>query len=432
VSAKGGELQVLTLSDTSSGEIALYGPELLPDGNTLLIDVSYTDGEEGLLLLSEDTRIPIHRERGTIAYPAYSPTGHILFQRDWPVSEGIWALPFDVSTMTVTGDPFPVASGGSAPSLSEDGTLVYRSGSGVGAMRQLVWVDRTGTVQDTIGQPQDEITSPALSPDGRFVAVWGTDEDETDIWLHDVTRGTKTPLSYDIPNTWRPSWSPDGDRIVFQSRDPAQNFKSDLYMQTTDGRSPPEPLVKTDADEYGPHWSPDGKTILYTVTKPDGDRDLWMLSLSDPKTPQPFLSTPFDERNPFFSPDGRYVAYQSNKSGRAEIYVTRFPDAEGEWMVSVDGGVSAQWLGGEIFYVDLETNTLMVAQARTYPAFHAELPRTVFSGESINAALATPGTFNYTVSSDGQRFVVVQQADAGETPKLTVVQNWSAEFKERE
>ena len=77
-------------------------------------------------------------------------------------------------------------------------------------------------------------------------------------------------------------------------------------------------------------------------------------------------------------------------------------------MVSVDGGVCPQWRGEEIFYVDREKNTLMAAQVCTRPAFQAELPRPVFSGEPLNAVLAPPLTFNFTVSSDGQHFVVVR------------------------
>ena len=184
---------------------------------------------------------------------------------------------------------------------------------------------------------------------------------------------------------------------------------------------------------FGPRWSPDGETILYGVWKSDRDTDLEMLSLSDPENPKVFLQTPFVEAWPFFSPDGRYVAYMSNKSGRGEIYVTRFPDAEGEERVSVGGGVMPQWRGEEIFYVDQEKNTLMAAQVRTRPEFHAELPRPLFSGEPLNAVLAIPITFNFTVSSDGQRFVVVQAIEAGEqtASSITVVENWIKEFEDQ-
>jgi hypothetical protein len=35
---------------------------------------------------------------------------------------------------------------------------------------------------------------------------------------------------------------------------------------------------------------------------------------------------------------------------------------------------------------------------------------------------------SYTVTPDGQRFVVVQKADENKTPMITVVENWIREF----
>ena len=58
-------------------------------------------------------------------------------------------------------------------SVAEDGTLVYVDLSG-GGREQLVWRDREGKKLEVIGRPQDRIVFPALSPDGRHVAVRGT------------------------------------------------------------------------------------------------------------------------------------------------------------------------------------------------------------------------------------------------------------------
>ena len=38
----------------------------------------------------------------------------------------------------------------------------------------------------------------------------------------------------------------------------------------------------------------------------------------------------------------------------------------------------------------------------------------------------------YDVSSDGQRFLMVRRYASKELPKIMVVQNWYAEFKDRE
>ena len=81
------------------------------------------------------------------------------------------------------------------PSVSEHGKLAYlRRGTG-GTGGELVWVDRSGQVQGTIGQPQS-MRQPELSPDGKWVAVSAIEEGNRDIWLHDVERGSKRRFSF--------------------------------------------------------------------------------------------------------------------------------------------------------------------------------------------------------------------------------------------
>ena len=62
---------------------------------------------------------------------------------------------------------------------------------------ELVWFDADGTVLGTIGQPQEEMWNPALSPDGTKVAVSAEENsDHWDIWIHDVA-GNKSRLTFD-------------------------------------------------------------------------------------------------------------------------------------------------------------------------------------------------------------------------------------------
>ena len=78
-------------------------------------------------------------------------------------NEGIWAVPFSLATLDVTGEPFVIVPGGSSAGGSADGTLIHtdlRPWSGL----ELVWFDGEGQVQETIGQPQQGLASPALSP----------------------------------------------------------------------------------------------------------------------------------------------------------------------------------------------------------------------------------------------------------------------------
>src|SRR5258708_29714525 len=88
-------------------------------------------------------------------------------------SFSIWALPFDASKLTRTGEPFQAVSDGMGPTVSAAGTLVYRTRPQ--KENRLVWVDRQGKVLRSIGQPQAVIPNPSSSPNEQLLAADGAD-----------------------------------------------------------------------------------------------------------------------------------------------------------------------------------------------------------------------------------------------------------------
>jgi Tol biopolymer transport system component len=52
------------------------------------------------------------------------------------------------------------------------------------------------------------------------------------------------------------------------------------------------------------------------------------------------------------SPDGEWLAYTSLESGRAEIYVQRFPDGGSKIAITRSGGAHARWdpKGSTLYY----------------------------------------------------------------------------------
>ena len=118
--------------------------------------------------------------------------------------------------MTPAGEAFPIAENAGDPSVAEDGTLVYVDLLG-GGREQLVWQDREAKKLGVIGQPQDRICYPALSPDGRQVAVRGTEDNNSDVWVHEVGRSLKRRLTFDAVLDGRPILSPSGKEITFRS-----------------------------------------------------------------------------------------------------------------------------------------------------------------------------------------------------------------------
>ncbi len=365
---------------------------------------------------------------------AYSPSGHILY-RTAPGEADLWALPFSLDTLEGTGEPFPIAEQAAFASAAADGTLVYID-AGDGGLSQLLWRDREGKPQGTIGQPQERMHYPALSPDGKRVATWSREGRELDIWVHEVDRPVKTRLTTFGYDLW-PTWSPSGKNIGFAS---GRSGERDIYVKSADGSGEPEALLLVDdAAEYLTDWSRDEKTLLFwrrprgpgAATGSGTVGDIYSLRRNTDSGYEevPFLTSEFEETTPQFSPDERFVAYTSDESGRREVYIQAFPEGGSKRQVSVNGGAQPRWRadGKEFYYVEGER--LMAVPVSLGPALTVGSPKELFASPGL--AWRPDNYLTYDVTPDGQRFVLAESVEGEHRRAIHVVQNWYEEFRER-
>ena len=146
-----------------------------------------------------------------------------------------------------------------------------------------------------------------------------------------------------------------------------------------------------------------------------------------------FADSRFAEHSPTFSPDNRWLAYVSDETGVEQVYVQTFPGKGGKTMVSINAGTEPMFSasGKELFYRD--GNTLMVRAVNTSGEIFSVLnpPQRLFEVQSwYSHALGSYG-HNYAVSSDGQRFLIVQSVENSSVDALNIVINWFEELKER-
>ncbi len=261
----------------------------------------------------------------------------------------------------------------------------------------------------------------SLSPDGAKAIV----RHGLDLWIHDLQRGTRSPLTPGNASNILPLWSRDGTRIIYASN---RGGDWDIYSQPADGSRPAEALLKRPNDQFPSSISADG-TLLYHEIHPKTGRDLWTLS-PDGKT-SPLRVTPFNETEGQFSPGAssgsagaaRWVVYSSDESGRSEIYVQSYPGGANRIPVSTGGGILPKWSrdGKELFYV---TGDAVVSVAiRPDGSFGA--PHRLFDRSNF---LLNYRFKSYDVSPDGKRFLMIQR-DPGSVPRqLNVILNWSDEL----
>jgi serine/threonine-protein kinase len=133
-----------------------------------------------------------------------------------------------------------------------------------------------------------------------------------------------------------------------------------------------------------------------------------------------------------FSPDGHWIAYVTDESGSNEVYVQRYPGSDERHQVSTQGGIQPMWArnGQEMFYTGTQGTKMMAVGVRLGPTFSAGAPRLLFEG---SYTLGFPHR-NTEVTSDGQRFLMMQPIPVAVGPTLThmiLVQNWSDELRQR-
>src|SRR5262249_24557473 len=180
----------------------------------LVFLVHRIEGVDTMCILVGDKRRTLLEIPGArLDNPSYAPSGHIVYAREGS-NPGVYAVPFSLDKLDLAGEPFMVDPEGSLPGTSKDGALAMVRGTGQG-LTQMVWVDHAGKILETIGQPMREMAGILLSPDGKSVAVSADENNNRDVWIQDLARGTRTRLTFDPALDFPMSWSPGGDQLFF-------------------------------------------------------------------------------------------------------------------------------------------------------------------------------------------------------------------------
>ena len=254
--------------------------------------------------------------------------------------------------MTVVQDVNTKPGGAANFSVSQNGRLVYVSGSELRfASRTLVRVDREGQEEPLPMTPR-EYDQPQLSPDGRRVVVDTPNGDE-ELFLYDLETHVEEQFTLDPALDRWPVWSPDGSKIVFSSTRHDSRLK--LYVKPADGSGTAERLTSGLFIQAATDWTADGETLVFGQASPDTGNDLFKLQLGADAEPESLLVTAANEAVQAISPNGRWLAYHSDESGVQQVYVRPFPDARsgGQRLISDGFGSDPLWRpdGRELFYM---------------------------------------------------------------------------------
>jgi len=195
-----------------------------------------------------------------------------------------------------------------------------------------------------------------------------------------------------------------------------------IYEKPSSGAGTASSYIETPRAEWPTDWSTDGQWVIMGVYNSDTKFDVEAYSTTASDTIM-VANSEFQERVGKLSPDGNWIAYYSDESGKDEVYVQSFPEAQGKWQISTRGGLFARWSadGTELFYTE-PGGQLMAVEMSTEAGFHAGTPKELFAPEAGNFFLA---------SRDGSRFLFAKPLRAAKNAPMTVVVNWAAELAGR-
>ena len=170
------------------------------------------------------------------------------------------------------------------------------------------------------------VRSPSWSPDGERIVYASSGGSVVTLEVSTgELQGVVIGESVLGISDW-PTYSPDGSRILF-----ATMWGDDLDWQiqvvNVDGSNQTS-LSPQGVDDYWPAWSPDGERIAFASGR-GGHCGIYVMN-ADGSNPVRLTNNTVADESPTWSPDGNRIAFVSHRDGQPDIYIM---DADGSNVV---------------------------------------------------------------------------------------------------
>lgn len=205
---------------------------------------------------------------------------------------------------------------------------------------QLFIMDSNGTNSQTLLQSSNTLDwSPSFSPNGQKVLF--TRSITTPIWkseLWEINADGSNPHKIVSVNGQGGVYSPDGSEIVFFDY---VEGGGDIWKMDSDGANISK-LTLHHAEDWWPDWSPDGKKIVFQ-SKRDGNFEIYILELESGSLTR-LTNNNSDDEEPKWSPDGKKIAFSSLRDGHYEIYTMNADGTNQTRLTNVNGNaINPNW-----------------------------------------------------------------------------------------
>jgi Tol biopolymer transport system component/DNA-binding winged helix-turn-helix (wHTH) protein len=322
-------------------------------------------------------------------------------------SAALWRVPATGGTPSLVSDAGLMAY---SPSVSRSGNeLAYQQAVG----KDNIWRLNVRDGQRVPGNATIAIAAkgrklrPSFSPDGKKIAFESDRLGSMEIWTCD-SRGINCAQITSLHGTAGTArWSPDGTTIAFEFH-PGEH--SDVYVVDVQGGVPRRIPTLPDADNLAPSWSRDGRWLYFSSKRGGDPFELWKIPISGGA--------------PVQITHGGGIAAAESQDGRF-LYYSKY-ETTGIWRMPLSGGpetrVSAQPDGTEWFNWGLADSGIYFLNPDSEPKTTVDFFDFATGKTRHLFALDKPWGWGLAVSPDCQSVLFVQSEF--EEAKIVVVKNF--------
>jgi WD40 repeat protein len=348
---------------------------------------------------------------------AFSPDGERLASASQDKTVRLWNSKTSELLQTLEGHTDSV----NCVAFSPDG----KSLASVGQDKHVkIWQYQQGSASKP--QPTAVTTSQPRGPLANGKIAFISEHDEyNDIYVVNPDGSEVTRLTYTNDNKeYWPVWSPDGSRIAYFTYSPEHDG---LNVMNADGSNP---VMVADMvnNITPPSWSPDGQWLVFSSILDPSTNTLMQPQLYIVRADGSQLTRLTNNRGmdqfPVWSPDGQWIAFQSDKSTLPTVYVIH-PDGSGQKMIGPKtcDGLRLSWsLDSQAVITECKDDTtqardiflLSVDGSRITNLTNDDLP-------DINPSWSPDGEqflFTHGIDDQGNEAIFVMDADGSHRQRL--------------